>query len=271
MVFGDVQNLVKTARILAQTQPSASRQIEQFQTFFKEPLFQQIQRQKKLTTYGIEVHKYYKDSVYNLRNLRDTFAGQSILERKERLTLAARSEILQKHISPLKFKGGMELLALTGDEIREKMKLQTLDIAVLQENFESYDYFRKKLFISSWKLVIPKSWLAQSPSPQKWFELCKEYAFAAYEPSLVYLESNRQRSFKLPQLRVDFTANDWRLLADKVQQQACWSIVPEEFAKSELNFNIGLQTLMKETQFYIYFKRDLVKNRDVQYLVDQLS
>ncbi|MCC2680140.1 MAG: Bacterial regulatory helix-turn-helix protein lysR family, partial [Pseudobdellovibrio sp.] len=40
VIYAENQNLAKTAKILGQTQPSASRQIVQFQGYFKKSLFQ---------------------------------------------------------------------------------------------------------------------------------------------------------------------------------------------------------------------------------------
>src|SRR5688572_13165835 len=94
VIYAENQNLAKTAKILGQTQPSASRQIVQFQGYFKKALFQQKGPSKKLSAYGQEVCNYYKDGIGNLRNLRFRFDSHTILDQKNILTLAARPEIL---------------------------------------------------------------------------------------------------------------------------------------------------------------------------------
>ncbi|MEQ1723481.1 MAG: LysR family transcriptional regulator [Pseudobdellovibrio sp.] len=262
ILFGDTQNLVKTAKILNQSQPSASRQIEQFQKYFKKPLFHSVKRQKILTDYGQNVHHYYKKAVYDLRELQDGFASFSINNQQEKLTLAARPEILYKYVANLKYKCPMELVALSGDNIREQLLEDKLDMAVLQENFESYNHFRKKLFSTSWKIIIPKSWNITS---------YEKKPFAAYDKNLNYLQQNKNKKFEIPELNIHFIANDWRLLEAKVHQGQCWAIVPEEYGNRELVTSLSLSQLMNETQFYIYFKKELAKNKDVQYIVDQLS
>lgn len=271
ILFGDTKNLVKTAKILNQSQPSASRQIDQFQKYFKKPLFHNVKRQKLLTNYGQEVHEYYKKAVYDLRGLQESFARFSIHNQQEKLTLAARPEILHKYVANLKYKSPMELVALSGDNIREQLIEDKLDIAVLQENFESYNHFRKKLFSTNWKIIVPKSWnISASQSVQKFLEGSSKKPFAAYDKNLNYLLQNKNKSFEVPELNIHFIANDWRLLEAKVHQGHCWAIVPEEYGNRELTISLSLNQLMKETQFYVYFKKELAKNKDVQYIVDQL-
>lgn len=272
VLFGDTKNLVKTSKLLGQSQPSASRHIEQFQKNFKKPLFQNVRRQKLLTAYGEEVHQYYKKAIYDLRELQQGFETYSINNQQEKLNLAARTEILHKYISNLKFKSPVELMALSGEEIRQLLLENKLDMAVLQENFNSFNHFRKKLFTTNWKIIIPKSWnLSFASHVQKFLDNSAQLPFAAYDKNLSYLTLNKTKSFKLPELNTHFIANDWRLLEAKVHQGQCWAVVPEEYGNRELITSLSLNQLMKETQFYIYFKKDLAKNKDVQYIVDQLS
>ena len=271
ILFGDTKNLVKTAKLLEQSQPSASRQIEQFQKYFKKPLFHSVKRQKLLTPYGEEVHQYYKKAIYDLRDLQQGFASYSINNQQEKLTLAARTEILHKYISGLKFKSPVELISLSGENIRDQLIENKLDMAVLQENFDSFNHFRKKLFTTNWKIIIPKNWsAAPSPSVQKFLENSGKLAFAAYDKNLNYLTQNKTKSFELPEFNTQFIANDWRLLEAKAHQGHCWAIVPEEYGSREQVTSLSLNQFMKETQFYIYFKKELAKNKDVQYIVDQL-
>lgn len=259
IIYSENGNLVKTAKTIGQSQPSASRQIEQFQKFFKRRLFLQSGKNKKLTPYGEEVQNYYKESIKSLRQLRENFHTQLISGQKEKLILAARSEILQKYICPLKFNSLIELSSLSGEEIRTKLADCAVDIAVLQENFETFNYFRKKLFTSNWTIAAPKSWNIKSVND------LQPLPFAAYEAALNYLPKARR------DLNVKFIANDWRILADKVAQQEYWSILPEEYSSHTKIVSLPAEQMMKETPFYIYFKKDLSKNKDVQYIIDQLS
>lgn len=132
-------------------------------------------------------------------------------------------------------------------------------MAVLPENFDSFNYFRKKLFTSQWQLIIPKSWGLNS------LQEVINKDFAGYDRKLDYLLPT-----KLKNLNVTFTANDWRLIEDKVNQQVCWSIVPARYGDKEKVLKLPLNHLLKETQFYVYFKKELAKNKDVQYIVEQL-
>jgi DNA-binding transcriptional LysR family regulator len=274
VVYAENQNLAKTAKILGQTQPSASRQIVQFQTYFKKALFHQKGQSKKLSTYGEEVCKYYRDSIVNLRTLRTRFDGHSIQDQKNILTLAARPEILDKHITRLNFKSGIELLAMNGNQIQESLRQGTLDMAVFHENFESYDYLRKKLFSSSWSVIVPRTWKVDNKAVsdlEKWLVASPLHPFASYDKQSDYLLQNKLKSFNLPRLNTQFIANDWRLLADKVIQQKCWAIVPGDYSKNEHYISLSLAQKMKDTQFYLYYKKDLSRNEDLHYVIDQLS
>lgn len=275
VVFGECQNLVKTAKQLGQTQPSASRQIEQFQKFFKKPLFKVVGRQKQLTDYGSKVQSYYKKSILELRDLQQNIDRMSFQNQVERLTLAARSEILQKYISPLPFQNPIEIKALSGAQIRESLETSQLDMAVLQENFETYNYFRKKLFSDEWRLIIPKTWNPISTTAQAWLAEVNDAPFASYDKTLNVISLSAFKNFKLPPLNVHFVVEDWRLITDKVTQQACWAIVPSEYAAQYTSkdkvIGLSLKDLMKESNFYLYFRKDLARNKDVQNLIRQLS
>lgn len=260
IIYSDNLNLVKTAKLTNQSQPSASRQIEKFQRHFKKKLFISVGKTRKLTPYGEEIKKYYQPSMRQLLQLREKFHEYSFADQKEKLTVAARSEILQKYISPIRFNGLVELLPLSGSEIRYKLEQSQLDIAVLQENFDTFNYFRKKLFTSTWTIAAPKTWGISSIST------LTEKPFAAYESNLNYLSKS-----KLAPPLIQFIANDWRLLADKVAQQECWAILPSEFCEHPKISRFSADSLMKDTSFFIYFRKDLSKNKDVQYIIDQLS
>lgn len=271
IVYAETQNLAKTAKILQQTQPSASRQIVQFQKYFKKSLFQQRGNQKRLTDYGEEVSEYYKKSILELRELRNNFSNISMQNQKELLRLAARPEILQTYISKLQFKSPIELLSMRGDEITKAMNDRQIDMAVYHEQFESFDYFRKKLFSTGWKAIVPKTWKPETRNVETWLATAPPKAFASYDKNVDFIKLHKLKSFKLPSLNVQFVANDWRLLVDKVRQQKCWAIVPEEYGSASEFISLSMNEQMKETQFYVYFKRELAKNKDAQYIVDQLS
>ena len=274
IVYSESQNLAKTAKILGQTQPSASRQIVQFQKFFKKSLFFQNGQSKKLSLYGQEVCNYYKDSIVNLRQLRSQFDGHSIQDRKEVLSLAARSEILQRHIAKLNFQSNVELITMSGPQIQDALSQSQLDMAVYQENFETYNYFRKKLFSSSWSVIIPRTWKVDNKaitSLDRWLDASPLHPFASYDKQNEFLTRNKLKSFNLPRLNTQFIANDWRLLTDKVINQKCWAIVPSDYTDSSQCVHMSLSQHMKDTQFYVYFRKDLAKNEDVKYLIDQLS
>jgi DNA-binding transcriptional LysR family regulator len=270
-LYAENKNLAETARRLGQTQPSATRQIQQFQKHFKKTLFQNKGLQKRLTPYGEEVYNYYKDGVLKLRELRNNFSNISIQNQKEFLVLAARSEILQKHVTPLKLKSPAELMPMSGQQIRAALDIGQIDMAVYDESFETFDYFRKKLFVSKMKIIIPNSWKISTSNTEKALDQCSPLPFASYDRSAQYLNVHRLKSFQLPPLDIQFIANDWRLLVSKVESQACWAIVPSDYADSKMYTSLSLDQQMKPTQFYIYFKKDLRLNKDVQYIIDQLS
>ena len=270
VIFAENENLVKTAKVLGQTQPSASRQVDQFQTYFKKSLFRSVGRQKKLSPYGAEILNYYKKSILDVHNLRKNMPNINFNNQKEKLTLAARSEILQKFISQLKFTSLVELKALTGQQIRHEMNENLLDIAVLQENFDSLFYFRKKLFSSSWTLIIPKNF-APPHKASDWFDRAKQYPFATYDSDMLTVRESCYKSFDLPEVDLQFVAADWRLIAEQVYQQFCWAIVPEEYALKEKMNSLPMHEFMKPSSFFVYFKKELSRNKNIQNLITQLS
>ena len=275
VLFGENANLVKTAKALNQTQPTTSRQIELLQSHFKKPLFKTVGRTKQLTEYGQQVQQYYKKSILELRELQSKMTSIPFANEKERLVLAARSEILEKYISNLNFKSAVEMIALSGNEIRQRMQNQTLDIAVLQENFETHDYFRKKLFTSEWRIIYPENWKNKTPSkhssPELWIQEASPLPFASYDKDLTTLKNHFIKKAHLPKLNIELIAADWRLIQQAVSKQKCWAIVPEDFAKAEKTIVLPTQSLMHANHFYVYFLKALAKNKDVGQLISALS
>lgn len=271
IVYAETGNLAKTAKILQQTQPSASRQIVQFQKYFKKSLFQQRGTQKQLTDYGAEVCEYYKKSILDLRELRNNFSDFGLQNSKTFLQIAADSEILQQRLNSLSLKIPTEFLSLKNDEIKKALLDRQLDVAVCNAAFDSFDYIKKKVFSSGWKAIVPRTWKSETRSLELWLATAPPRPFAAHDKGLEFLRLNRLKNLKLQSLNVQFVANDWRLLAEKVRQQKCWAIVPDEFADSKEFISLSMNDYMKASQFYVYFKRELAKSKDVHYIVDHLS
>lgn len=275
VLFGENTNLVRTAKALNQTQPTTSRQIELLQSYFKKPLFKSVGRTKRLTEYGEQVQQYYKNSILELRELQNKMGSTSFANEKEKLVLAARSEILEKYIVDFNFKNTVEMQALSGQEIRLRMQAQTLDIAVLQESFESFDYFRKKLFSSEWKIIFPESWrnkLTTKPSQiESWVRQASPLPFASYDKDLQTLKMHFIKKSQMPEFNIELIAPDWRLIQKSVQKQRCWSIVPEDFSKAEKVVALPANDLLISSNFYIYFLKTLQKNKDLAQMVDELK
>lgn len=269
--FGETANLVKTAQILRQTQPTTSRQIELLQGYFKKPLFKTVGRNKQLTEYGKQVQQYYKKSVFELRELQNKMPSIHFGNEKEKLIVAARSEILQRYISHLDFKSTTEFIALPGQEIRQRMHHQLVDVAVLQENFESFHYFRKKLFHSTWKIIFPASWKIKASTADQFMNHALPLPFASYDKDLQAIKNNLISAKDFPKLNVEVIASDWRLILEAVKKQSCWSIVPSDFAKEDRILSLNADSLLKPSVFYIYALKELSKNKDVLRMIEELK
>ena len=275
VVFGENLNLVKTAQVLEQTQPTTSRQIELLQSYFKKPLFKTVGRNKLLTDYGQQVQQYFKKSVLELRELQNKMASVSFGQEKEKLSLAARSEILEKYISVLQVDSTVEMVALTGQEIRSRMHAQSLDIAVLQENFESLYYFRKKLFSSEWKIIFPESWKKtfsqKSPDAEQILMQALLLPFASYDKDLQTVKGHLTKRGQIESLNMTLIVADWRLILHAVKQQRHWAIVPEDFSKAEGVVSISASTILTSSTFYLYVLKSLGRNKAVAQMVLSLK
>lgn len=269
VVFSENQNLVKCSQALSQSQPTTSRQLENLQTYFKKSLFKSIGRQKRLTDYGIQICNYYKKNVFEMLELQKNMNALVPQDMTPRLTLAARPEILDLYISPLQFHNPIYLQSSYGEKIRQDMENSELDIAVLQENFESYNYFRKKLFSSNWCLVVPATW--SKPLNTVQFDSLLDLPFASFNRNLPFVYPNALKKIPFSQFNLKFISDDWRLIADKVLQQTCWSIIPQEYVPKNKVMSLSMNDYFKEFHFYLYFRKDLMKNKDVQNIIKQLS
>ena len=160
--------------------------------------------------------------------------------------------------------------SLAGRETRSLMQQQAIDIAVLQENFESLNYVRKKLFTSEWYLVIPNKWTTRSMTASGWFASCAQYPLASYDLSLRLYQQNYHGPLPFAQTPM-LAVEDWRIIADKVAAQKYWSILPKDFLPSEKVVSVSLTQEMKKTTFYVYYRKELSKNADLQTLLSSLK
>lgn len=160
--------------------------------------------------------------------------------------------------------------SLTGSEIRSLMQQQAIDIAVLQENFESLNYVRKKIFTSEWYLVIPSKWATKSISASDWFASSSQHPLASYDLSLKLYQQNFNGPLPFTQTPL-LAVEDWRIIANKVADQKYWSILPKDFLPSEKVVSLSLAQDMKKTAFYVYYRKELSKNSDLQNLLSSLK
>lgn len=274
VLFGENANLVKTAKVLNQTQPTTSRQIELLQSHFKKPLFKTVGRTKQLTEYGHQVQQYYKKSILELRELQNRMTTLPFAAAKERLSIAARSEFLEKYISEINFISSVEFHPASQSEIRQKIQTQSIDVAITQESIETHNYNRKKLFSSDWRIIYPETWknkITSKSSPEQLIQEASPLPFASYDKDLLFLKNHFIKKSNLPKFNVELVANDWRLLQKAVQNQKFWAIVPSDFAKADKVVSISANSLMYTNNFYIYFLKRLAKNKDIDQLISAFN
>jgi DNA-binding transcriptional LysR family regulator len=271
VLFGESLNLSKTAILLQQSQPSASRQIDQFQSYFKQNLFQFVGKSKTLTSYGKDVHHYYKNAILNLRDLQKNIDNMPFQNSSQRLIIAARAEILHQYISPLQFTFPTEFKSYSGNDIKEAMKIKTIDMAVTQDHFDSFYYIRRKLFSTKYVIALPKSWNTKAKSAHEWFEISRQFPFLSYDNNQESIIKNLHKGLELPKLNLILVASDWRIISKKIQQEAGWSIIPEEFSDNAKIHHIKADDIFKETKFYLYVKKELARNKNIKSVIEQLS
>ena len=69
VVFAEQENLVQTAERLGLTQPTVSRQLQQLEELFPQPLFTQQGRNKVLTAYGLALAQELKPRFLDLERV----------------------------------------------------------------------------------------------------------------------------------------------------------------------------------------------------------
>lgn len=271
VVFSEQGNLVQTAERLGLTQPTVSRQLQQLEELFAQPLFRTQGRNKVLTEYASaivdELKARFQDLERVFQKVDQTFAQPSSIH----LTIGGRKEILDKYFSGVHFAGTLELLHLSGGETVERLKKGQMDMGITQQTFDSINYNGKKLFLENTVLIVPKKWASGIASAKEWAIKSSQYGVAAYSSDL-HLLKDYYEGFKVEsKSAINSIVADWNSIENRVAQGKSWAVIPSGFVNEDRGYEVfNLGSHFPAIQFYLYYRKDLAKAPWMKDLLEQV-
>jgi DNA-binding transcriptional LysR family regulator len=251
-------NMIAAARAIQSSQPTISRQLRKFQNILGEPLIEERGRNKVLTSFGLRVAKMAEACWSDFgQNLRDIHI-ESLPKERVPCRVAGRNEVLMRIFGNLVTTNPLELIPLNGDETRLLLERREVDIAVYQGNFVSSDYARKKIFIDSMGIAIPKAALGRATNWKTWLDSAPPLGLAVYKNDLkdltLALKGEKASGLTLP--KPVFVFPDWSVLEGRIARGLNWGLLPSTYANTEKSssYTYFPLTTIEAQVFYIYYR-----------------
>lgn len=270
VVFAEQENLVQTAERLGLTQPTVSRQLQQLEELFTQPLFSQQGRNKVLTSYAQALVKELKPRFTDIERIFQK-VDQTFSNPKEiTLRIGGPKELLAKHLSQVSFAGTIEVDALAEQQILERFQEQALDLSISTSPVELSDIQSKKLSSSIPALAIPQKWATSVDAPRDWAQICEKHPAALFSRERP-LHADFEAKYKI-QPTVNYVFNDWTSLERRVRQQKSWAVIPSSYLHENEDYKIiPLNGLFETHSYYLAYRKDLLKYDWMKALISEFS
>lgn len=269
VVFAEQENLVQTAERLGLTQPTVSRQLQQLEELFTQPLFSQQGRNKVLTDYAQALVKELKPRFTDLERVFEKIDQTFSNPQEVTLRVGGPKELLERHLSDIPFAGTLEVEVLTDSEIQDRFSGQALDLSISSIELENPELHSKKLASSIPSLAIPKKWASEIETARDWAQVCEKYPAAAFSKEKPLL-ANFEEKYKF-QINCKYIFSDWLSLEKRVHQQKSWSILPSRYLQDNQGYKIIPLTGLFETEnFYLSYRKELSKHEWMKALIAEL-
>ena len=273
LVVSKSKNFRDAAAVLKISQPAVSFKIKQLEALLPEPLFDLQGRKKVLTPYGLDLCRVIeKQSSHYRKELEDINRHYEKPENSI-LRIGGRIEVLDYLSEKINFKGRVEFLNLSNRMSLKMLSDRKIDIAISYSPPDSTELIAKKLFTSSSDLVIPKKLIKNFKSD------LLDCDFFKNTPSIFYRKNEDILSewmnhigVKIDEMRIRYTVEDWRAVANLINQEIGYSIVPF-YVETDLNKTIRINMTsekLKKVKYYALFNRNLKKIKAFKDVLDAI-
>jgi DNA-binding transcriptional LysR family regulator len=250
------------ARLLATTQPTVSRQLQQVQQYFKSPLFRRDGRNKTLSSVGTGLCRVLGDRLDGLDDALRRFRLERDDPKSVRLRVIGRREILARLLANRSFSNPVSLVSCTGNEVSFEINAGRCDAAVTSEKINTAEYIRKPIFADEMVVAVPRAW-AEEADLEGFFKVASTRPYATY---------NRRRdpllrapnSMGLNSLAPTFEFDDWQSLERRVAEAKNWALLPSSYVAARPNYRVYPFDSSNSARFYLYYRRELAASSFVR-------
>lgn len=270
VIFSQEQNLVRTAQRLGLTQPTVSRQLQQLEESFENPLFRTEGRNKVLTEYGLHLVQKLSDRFADLEVTFNQVNQEFQKPNQLRLTIAGRSELLGRLFAGVSFDGNMDFQLMSGQETSDRIANHKVDLGITQKKIQTADYISKKIWTDEPVLIVPKKWIG-SEDLKFWQQNCFKHPACAYSSESPLLGDFLTLAKDPQNISIHWIMSDWTNLEKRVAEGLSWTILPNSYAQDRKSYRvIQLPKSFQESEFYLYYRKDLTKFPWFKELLSQL-
>ncbi|MCM2280350.1 MAG: LysR family transcriptional regulator [Bdellovibrionaceae bacterium] len=259
LAFAESKNMQEAAVKVGLSQPALTSHLQQFEKHFPQHVFAMNGRKKVLTPFGEELREVAG------RRLKALGADIQDLNRKfqepgeMRLTIAGRSEVLNRLAPKLEFAGTLVFVDSDGAQAVAGVVDRKFDLAISNHLAKASSLHAMPLFRDSFGVTAPVSWMGSSTMLNKTL-----LQSLAAKPYLSYKDTDSHLSALLSAHRIEEPPvfkrilADWPSLVQMIERRQGWSLVPSMYVQDSAKVkSIPISTsIVYEVSFYCLYRKE---------------
>lgn len=228
IVFNESKNIVEAANRLGITQPALSKQLREFESGLKVPVFTTQGRKKVLTPFGRMLHQQLLKRLGNVHKvIEDTQVRYQSVDHAK-LNIVGRRGILDRISQKLNFKGSLFFIESSNEQIVESLQNLKAEVGITHIVPDSHELMAKPLFKEEFHLLIPKVLFSGKPIlGENLFLKLKELPCLGYKPDDQIIHSVCSfYSLSALDLKIVRATENYNSIKEMVTANIGWAIIP---------------------------------------------
>ncbi len=271
VVFSEQENLVQTAERLGLTQPTVSRQLQQLEESFAQPLFRTQGRNKVLTQYGMAIVDELKGRFLDLERVFQKIELQFNSEEAFDLKVSGPEHLLNRYFSDITFSGNLHLTETGFENIETQAKEGLFDIGIIDHPIDSELYYSKKIESEQMVIAIPSKWAHDFKNTEQWAEVCQKHPLAVNNESIADVHSFNEHHKVKTSSAINFKSNNWKQVIGRISCGKNWGIVPSSHIPKDSKFKVfETDSLFKKNRIFMMYRKDLTKFPWMKEIIDSI-
>ncbi|MBX3018190.1 MAG: LysR family transcriptional regulator [Bdellovibrionaceae bacterium] len=263
VVFRESADMTEAARKLGLTQPALSKQLKSLQSRVGQPLLRGEGKRRVPTEYGealyVELQKRFAGLEEDVRDV----TLRHLQGAPPRVRIHGRREVLDRLIAGLSTKSTLVLHEAGHAEIRKAIEARATDIAIDHLAPDSDQWIARPLFVESFEVWIPKSFLPRRPSEERGWEALQDLPVVAYREHDELLEQAAvARGLDPRRLRISGITGNYQSLREWVRAGRGWAVLPAYLAEDPGVWRLPIPArTLPSREFFAIYRREHAKAR----------